>query len=284
MLDTGLQINHILKLLDDDSPEIQKILRSTILENSLEIILNGYFHKIELKKGLRRAFNKLKNEMHFDLVYHAFQQLIDSHLEDIDLEKSVLILAYWNNPKLVVPDVISELDQMAKEINSNLPRVRTPSLVIEYINTFLYDRLNFKGNTVDYYNPDNSFIDKVLIKKTGIPISLSTLYILLAKRLGLPVVGISMPAHFIVKYDDSQSEIIFDPFFKGEIYTRDECLNFLRQANALNPHSILKGCAYYHMVLRMMRNMHLVFSSYKDDPKRIAQLDQFVELFEKHFR
>ncbi len=283
MINTDLQFKHLLQLLDDENPEIQRILRFKLLENSLEIILSGLQQVIEKDSKVSFDFKKIFHNLHNDLVFGAFSRLINTNLEDIDLEKATLILAYWNTPGLNIPGIIAKLDQMAEKIRINLPGEKSPEMVIHTMNSYLFEKLKFRGNSRDYYHPDNSFIDRMFISRKGIPISLSVLYILLAKRLNFPVFGVSMPAHFIVKYDDSEIEIFFDPYFKGNIYSRNECINFLKQINISDPQVILGGCPNYLIILRMMRNLHLIFSSYKNDPDKVSQLERYINLIENHF-
>ena len=284
MIETEWQNGHFLKLLDDDSPEIQKIIRSTLLGNSLEIILNGFVHNLQLEDYYVGLLQKHLREIHFELVKKAFQDFLRLQLEDIDLEKAMMILAYWNDPAVKVPEVITRLDQMSEEIGKNFPESGHPLSFIDHINFYLFNKYGFQGNSGDYYNPDNSFIDKVLENSQGIPITLSALYMLIARRLGLPVHGIPMPAHFIVKYEAENDEIFFDPFFAGKIYSREECLNYLDQTKIEDKDRVLEGCSNYEMILRMMRNIHLVYSSYKEDPQKTAEMEILMGLLEGHFK
>ena len=151
-------------------------------------------------------------------------------------------------------------------------------------NKQLFSQWGFKGNSKDYYNPENSFIDRVLTHRMGIPISLSVIYILIARRLGLPVIGIPMPAHFIIKYDDGEDEFFLDPFYGGKIYNREECIHYLHQAQIKNIEEILEGCPNYEIITRMMRNIHLVYTSYQDEPEKSKQIDNLLKLLEGHFK
>jgi regulator of sirC expression with transglutaminase-like and TPR domain len=193
-------------------------------------------------------------------------------------------LAYWNNPSVKVPEVISRLDQMSEEIAKNFPESGHPLSFFDHINFYLFNKYNFQGNSADFYNPDNSFIDRVLENGQGIPITLSALYIFIASRLGLPLSGIPMPAHFIVKYQADNDEIFLDPFFTGKIYSREECLQYLDQTKIEDKDQILEGCSNYEMVLRMMRNIYLVYSSYKEDPQKTAEIEVLMGMLEGHFK
>lgn len=91
------------------------------------------------------------------------------------------------------------------------------------ISEFLFDDMGFHGNSDNYYTPQNSFLNKVIEHRTGIPITLSILYIAVAKRLGLPVYGVGLPGHFIVGCSSNDGPIYLDPFHDGLILEEDEC-------------------------------------------------------------
>lgn len=283
MIETGTQIEHIMKLLDDESPEIKKIVRSTLLENSTDIVLDSLISKLSLSEEAHLQLKSTLNEIHFELVSRVMTQLCESQLEDVDLEKAVLLLSYWNNPDIDLQDIVSQLDEMAENIRQVIPASGHPLTFIDIITHHLFSKWGFKGNSEDYYNPENSFLDQVLLKKKGIPISLSVLYILIARRIGIPIIGIPMPAHFIVKYDDGEDEIFFDPFFGGKVYSREECIQYLQQAELKKIDEVLGGCPNYEIISRMMRNIHLVYTSYQDEPEKSKQLEDLLKLLESYF-
>ncbi|MFN2126662.1 MAG: transglutaminase-like domain-containing protein, partial [Anaerolineales bacterium] len=210
--------------------------------------------------------------------------VVRGRLEDLDLEKAVLLLAFWNSSRVDLPAIVNELDEIAGEIRKSIPTTGHPLSFIDTVSEFLNKNMGFRGNSTDYYNPDNSFIDKVLKTKTGIPITLSTIYILIARRIDLPILGVPMPAHFIVKYDDGTDEIFFDPFYGGKVYSRQECLKYLEQADIEDHNKVLDGCSNFDIILRMMRNIHLVYSSYKDEPQKITEIEQLLSLVEQNFK
>jgi len=194
------------------------------------------------------------------------------------------LISYWNNAEIDIPVIVRQLDSMAEEIGSQLPISGHPLAFIDHINLFIFEKYGFRANTTDYYNPDNSFLDRVLETKKGIPITLSLLYMFISRRLQIPLAGVPLPAHFILKFDDGTDEIFFDPFYRGKIYSREECLSYLGKANTANPSEILSGCPDYQILLRMMKNIHLVYSSYKDEPQRITEIDKLLKLVEEYYQ
>lgn len=284
MLETNTQIQHLFRLLDDDNPEIRKIVHDSFLEHSQELIMKKSLYRVDAGNELRPLLDQWYADLHFDLVKTAFYGLLNRNLEDIDLELAVMFLAYWNNPEVDIPALQRQLDHFAQEIQVRMPFTGHPLSFVDHINYYFFKKYHFVGNSTDYYNPDNSFIDKVLETHTGIPISLSVVYILIARRLDLPILGVPMPAHFIVKFDNGTDQIFCDPFYGGKIYSREECLAYLKNASIANPIAILNGATNYQIVLRMMRNIKLVYSSYKDEPAKISQIDTLIEVVEKFYQ
>jgi regulator of sirC expression with transglutaminase-like and TPR domain len=277
-------IQHLLNLIDDDSPQIQKIIRETILNKAWEFIHNRRLIVADAPAEFRVGLNRLLNTLHPELVEAAFRQISRNNLEDIDLQKAILIICYWYNKGIDIPKIINQLDLMAEKIGQGIPISGHPLSFIDHISYHLFVKHGFYGNEEDYYNPDNSLLNKVLEKKKGIPITLSVLYILIADRLKIPILGVPMPAHFILKFDNGTDEIFFDPFYKGKIYTRKECLNYLTNAKSFEIEEILSGCTNYQIVLRILRNQHLVLSSYENDPEKIVDLEKFIDLIKESYQ
>ena len=102
-------------------------------------------------------------------------------------------------------------------------RARTVLEFVRIANEYLFEELGFRGNDTDYYDPGNSCLDVVLDRRTGIPITLSVVYIEVARRLAGPFSGIGLPGHFVVQYSDSEYSTYIDPFHAGKLLTEDDC-------------------------------------------------------------
>ena len=160
-----------------------------------------------------------------------FQKIRDNFAKEIAKDESSLNLAY---AALLISEYLTQvsditpylavLDEMA---DSLLPMVRTVEADLDVVNTFnhyMFGEMKFSGNFKDYYHPDNSFLNKVLDLRRGIPISLSVVYLEVGQRLGLPLWGIGMPGHFIVGYGSPTDPVYIDVFDHGRILSEDDCL------------------------------------------------------------
>lgn len=171
------------------------------------------------------------------------------------------ILAY---PDLDVSGTLAKIESMGQRVasmikSSNTPR--RPTLIIEKINELLFNVEKFKANTSDYYNPLNSYLNIVLERKTGIPITLSVLYAAVAKVVGFSMHPVSFPAHFLVKHvlEDGSGEIIVDPFNGGRIMDDYSLKSLLDQAfprqNIPLTHALVEKSTPAQVVIRILNNL-----------------------------
>src|SRR3990172_6601372 len=151
-----------------------------------------------------------------------FAETVRRRDDELDLGAAALLIAREEYPDLRVEDYIDRLDLLAAELVQRVDLEDGPQGVISVINRCLFDELGFHGDSQDYFDPRNSFLNDVLDRRTGIPISLSVVYMEVARRLGLPVEGVGLPGHFIVKYDTESSPILIDPFDGGPPLSRED--------------------------------------------------------------
>ena len=136
--------------------------------------------------------------MDFPRARQLFYQEINQPDGSIDLAKAALYMALEEYPNLEPEEYLNALDTIADEVRSRLPAQHYPLRIIQTINSYLYGELQFAGNDADYYDPRNSFLNEVIDRRSGIPISLSLVYLEVAKRIDFPMVGSGMPGHFLL--------------------------------------------------------------------------------------
>lgn len=156
-----------------------------------------------------------------------FQELTDHPDVEIDLAEAALAIAATEYPGLDPAPTIEALDRLAERVEAG------PTLSalanIAAINKVLFEEENFAGNTSEYDDPRNSYLNDVLQRKTGIPITLSLVYTEVARRKGVPLAGVGFPGHFLVKHPGPPAEIVIDPFHGGAVLARTDCLDLLKQ-------------------------------------------------------
>ena len=161
-----------------------------------------------------------------------FAQEMQTPDEDIDLAKAAMYVAMHRRPdEARVDDAVEELDQLAAELEKTLPppEDRFPLRTLKAISRYMFDTLEFKGNAEEFYDPRNSCLDEVLARRTGIPITLSLVYMELAKRVGVPMVGVNLPAHFMIRPVVEDMEVLVDCFNDGELKFVEDVEDMLRK-------------------------------------------------------
>jgi regulator of sirC expression with transglutaminase-like and TPR domain len=179
------------------------------------------------------------------------------------------ILAY---PELNIESTLKQIDDLGKELSQKVrdPNRLRPTQLIEEINDFLFNKVKFKPNAHDYYNPANNYLNIVLERKTGIPITLSIIYIRIASVLDFTLFPVNFPAHFLVKYvlDDQSAEIVIDPFNMGRImddYSLKELLerSYPRQNMELT-RALLSNATASQVIVRLLNNLKNSFYESED--------------------
>ncbi|MBA2678305.1 MAG: hypothetical protein H0U76_07930, partial [Ktedonobacteraceae bacterium] len=184
--------------------------------------------------------DKYSKETEQKRIVQAFKALLAQEDIQIDLSQAALLIARIEYPDLNQTQALIYLDELARrvrtllalpepEISLQLPDDIKPLVVIDALNKVLFDEQGFHGDHDDYYNPDNSFLNKVLERRTGIPITLSLLYIEVGRRVGIQIDGIGFPYHFMVRHRWDQSVIYIDPFGGGTLLTEKDCEEHLRR-------------------------------------------------------
>lgn len=181
---------------------------------------------------------------------------------DLDLETGALLIARTHDPDLDTSVVTKQLDRLAKAVD-DLLLVRTDERVATALRSVLAESHGLSGNQANYHDPQNSFVDRVLERKLGIPISLSVVYLLVCRRLELEVEGIGMPGHFLLSIGRTGDSFL-DPFHRARSLTRAECLAYLERAGYGRDQSLLAPTPNRFIVARMLVNLLNVYRRRKD--------------------
>lgn len=199
------------------------------------------------------------------------QILTDPGDEKVRLDLAALDLAAIQFPGLAIEPVLDRLNELASQLGDRLRNFNDGRDFVETAERYLFQELGFHGNSNDYYDPLNSCLNQVLERRTGIPISLSVLYIEVARRLMMPVFGIGLPRHFIIQYDDGNYQTYIDPFHGGRTITPREC--FALAGAEADDASLLDRVSSHDILRRMVRNMHRGYMRLSDWARAAETLD-----------
>ncbi len=151
------------------------------------------------------------------------QQLSLVNVETLPLDECVLLIAKDHYPELDTAAYLHQLDEFAHRAEHRIRGVAGSPAIARALSHYLFQEEGFRGNTTDYYNSSNNLFNDVLDQRTGMPITLSILYIAVGTRLGLPVSGVSFPGHFLVHYANRPESFFIDPFAKGKLLSKADC-------------------------------------------------------------
>ncbi len=193
---------------------------------------------------------------------------------DMNLDAAAMELARIEYPDLDAGHYIAELDRHAFAIADRAQDLNDGERFVEAANSYLFGDLALKGNQENYYTADNSFLNRVLDTRLGIPITLSVIYMEVARRLAKPVQGIGLPGHFLVRYDDGMYSTFIDPFHGGALVDEEGCRR-LAQTESLDP-SQLAPVERRSIVMRMVNNLRHVYFSAGDSAKALRVLDLLI--------
>lgn len=202
-----------------------------------------------------------------------------------DLGRAALTIAQDEYPALDVAAYLSRLDAYADEIRMRLPYGADYEAKIATMNQYLFEELGFTGNATDFYDPRNSYLNDVLDRKLGIPITISVVYMEIGRRIGLPLIGVSFPGHFLVKLPLDGAAVVLDPFNGGIALDESDLRRRLVQtygdgaAAARAPvTALLASATATDVVLRMLRNLKGVYLQRGDHVRALRIMHRILEL------
>lgn len=213
---------------------------------------------------IKRGPKRVRIEVLFYGTVDRILDLLTGRDFSVPLDRAALELATIEFPTLDAGAFVAVLDAHAGELCRRLSNSRDGLVYVQEANRYLFDELGFRGNASDYYNPRNSCLNAVLTARTGIPITLSLVYIEIARRLGRPVQGIGLPGHFIVRYDDGLYSTFIDPFHGGRLLEADECFALARELSHIELEPDAKWLASVgkrDILMRMLRNLGAAYAS-----------------------
>ena len=200
-----------------------------------------------------------------------FARLVARPEEDLDLARAALLVAGEEFPGLDPSKYLEMLDGFASTLRDRAPSRLPAAERARELGRLLIDELGFRGNSADYYSPDNSYFNRVLETRTGIPITLSLLFIEVGRRAGIRLHGVGMPGHFLVGLQGA--DVFFDPFNGSDSLSVDDCR---RLAEALFGSRLtwddryLTPCTKYEFLFRILNNLKVVYERSGQAEKALA--------------
>lgn len=201
--------------------------------------------------------------------------------EELDLAATALLIAAEEYPELTPARYLAELDRLAERVRERLAGETAPLVVLQELSRVLFREERFRGNADAYYDPRNCFLNDVLDRRVGIPISLSMVYLEVGWRLGLPLRGVGFPGHFLIRYEGEVVRLLLDPFENGRLRFEDEAQNLLDRVYGglvrLQP-EFLEPTGKKDMLVRLLKNLKAIYLNAGEDGKALAAVERILLL------
>ena len=212
----------------------------------------------------------------------TFEKILAEKDEKIDLARACLLIAQDAYPGLEIDRYLGDIERMALRLRSRMPQTGGAEERVVALNQYLFDDLGFQGNADDYYDPRNSYLNEVIDRRIGIPITLSILYMEVGRRIGLPIEGVSFPGHFLVRLRMRGGTLVIDPFTGGvplsEVELRERLQRVIPQGVADNVpvaelpmDQFLEPATNRQILSRLLRNLKGIYRD-TDKPERMLDV------------
>jgi regulator of sirC expression with transglutaminase-like and TPR domain len=250
----------LLTLLGDDDPNTFQSVRA-------QIIAQGPgatdWLKPELVSNdpvLRRHAREIVNTFGRQAADTRFLGFCLQSGEELNLDEAVWMLAKTRYPEANVEGYGAILDDFARQLAVRIDPLAETEQTLAVLNQFLFEEQGFCGNEENYYEPENSYLNRVIDRRTGNPVSLCTILMLVARRLRLPITGIGLPGHFVARFQAPSAELFIDCFNRGKVLTKAECVKYLTETGHTLDDGYLSPVSPRRTLQRMCSNLHQIYS------------------------
>lgn len=260
---TDTRLRALVRLLDEEEKNLA-IVREHLLKAGASAL--PYLDQAMRSNDtvIRHRARQIVAQLRFEGLRHDFIRFARLADREMDLEKGAFLVAQFAYPDLEWSSYEDELDRIANGISNSLSDEMYMEDVVDCINEHLFDREGFRPDNRRFYDPENSYLNRVIERRIGIPISLSVVYLLVARRLDLPISGVAVPGHFLVRYDGPYETLWIDPFNEGALLDREDCEELLRSMGYSVLEEYLRPCSTRQIVARMLNNLSQVFERESD--------------------
>jgi regulator of sirC expression with transglutaminase-like and TPR domain len=201
--------------------------------------------------------------------------------DDVDLALGALLIAAEEYPQLTPETYLQRLDLFAEMVKDRLIDETAAPVLLGEISKVLFEEEGFRGNAEAYYDPRNSFLNDVLDRRVGIPITLSIIYLEVGWRLGVPLEGVNFPGHFLVRYQGEAVHLLVDPFQGGQIRFEDEAQELLDRVyggTVKLQETYLRPASKRDILVRLLSNLKTIYLNTRDDERALAAVERILLL------
>ncbi|WP_308709433.1 transglutaminase-like domain-containing protein [Marinoscillum pacificum] len=257
------ELKALVTLLEDEDEEIVTHVEQKLMEIGTGVIpLLEAEWETNFNPMIQRRIEDLIHTLQFELFQ---ERLVDWKENRADnLLEGLWLVATYQYPDLDIDELKQNVHQLYTEVWREFSEELMPFDQVRIMNSVLFNKFKFRANTKNFHSPANSMINAVLESKKGNPISLCSVYLLIAKKMEIPVYGVNLPNLFILKYESEGTEFYINAFNKGLIFSRDDIDNYLDHLNIPPQDLFYEPCSHLDIVLRSLRNLIVSFEKLGD--------------------
>jgi regulator of sirC expression with transglutaminase-like and TPR domain len=267
---TSNELNALVSLLDDSDSEVRSHVRDRILALGTDII--PFLEKKwedSFNPDIQKEIEELVHDLQFSLLKLRLSDWKNS--EDRDLLTGLWIINTYQYPDIEFDKLNAEMHQIYFEVWTAFSNELQPMDQIKVINNVLFNTLRFSANTKNFHSPANSMISSVLDSKRGNPLTLCSIYLLVARKLGLPVYGVNLPNLFVLTYKSVDVNFYINAFNKGLIFSKKDVTNYLDHLKIEPKLEFYEPCSHLAIIQRMLRNLGQSF-------EKLGEIDKQEEI------
>jgi regulator of sirC expression with transglutaminase-like and TPR domain len=275
---TPAQLDALVSLLDDPDLEVKNHVRHKIISLGSEIIpFLEQKWETSFNPEVQKEIEELVHDLQFSLVKSRLAEWRDT--EDRDLLTGLWIVNTYQYPDLDYAKLNAEMHQIYFEVWTSFKNDLQPYDQVRIINNVLFNTLRFSANTKNFHSPGNSMLSTVLDTKKGNPISLCAIYLLVAKKLGLPIYGVNLPNLFVLTYKSADINFYINAFNKGLIFSRQDIFNYLEHLKIEPKEDYFEPCAHLDIILRSLRNLGNAFEKL-GEANKVEEVREMIQILE----
>jgi regulator of sirC expression with transglutaminase-like and TPR domain len=267
-MENEAEINALINLVDDEDESIYFQIREKILSHGLDAIPyleNAWEHK-DLGQEFQTRVEDLIHDIQFSDVTESLKKWVEKG--GVNLVTGILLLNKHHYPELNISHVKSRIEDIVIAIKANWNENLSERQKVVAINRALFAHFNFRGDNDDYYSPSNSILSKVLERRKGNPLMMSVLYMEVARQLGVKIVGINLPRHFVVALKvKNEIQFYISPFNNGTVMTLADLKDYLLRLNLPFEEVFLQECDNIAIVKRVLLNLSNSYMKLKNKEK-----------------
>jgi regulator of sirC expression with transglutaminase-like and TPR domain len=208
-----------------------------------------------------------------------FAEAVTQPEDEINLAYTALLVAQEEYPQLAPEPYLQRLDDLAERANDRLSNENAPLIVMQELSRVLFEEESLRGNATNYYDPRNSFLNDVLDRKLGIPLTLSIVFLEVGWRLGLPLEGVNFPGHFLVRYEGEALRLLADPYQDGAIRFEDEAqalLDHVSGGTVPLQENHLRSAGRRDILVRLLANLKGIYLNQRDDVRALSAIERIL--------